>query len=614
MPKEYKDYLIQPISLSQVRIMDNFWAPRIKTNAKITIPHVIQKCEETGRIANFSRAAGLLYDGKRPLFPFDDSDVFKVIEGVAYSLKIYPDAKLEAYIDDLIEKVALAQEDDGYLYTDRTISPDDPHGLAGKKRWELVTAGSHELYNIGHLIEAGIVYFQTTGKDRLLNVGIKSIELISNIFGPCKLEKFPGHQEIELALIRLYRLTKKRKFLELAKFFLDIRGIEPAATKYNQAHKRIVEQDEAVGHAVRAVYMYSAIVDLISIYGDIEYKNAINIIWKNVISKKMYLTGGIGSSANAEKFQRNYKLPNLTAYAETCAAIANIFWNYRLFLLYEDAKYLDILERALYNGFLSGISLDGKKFAYVNPLASEYGNIRKPWWDCPCCPTNVVRFLPQLPSYIYGLKENTLFINLFIGSTATFKLNDTKISINQETDYPWDGRISLKINLAQPTNFTLAIRIPGWEQNKPVPSDLYSYLITNNSERTLTINNRPIETHLDKGFVKIRRIWSDNDIIELNLPMSIKRVVSNEKIKNNRGKVALERGPIVYCIENIDDGVKSTSDLILGDNTELKTEYRNDLLKGIITLTNKHQNFTAIPYYAWSNRGKSQMEVWIKRD
>lgn len=607
------DHLIQPLSLSQVRITDKFWAPRIKTNAKITIPHVIKKCEETGRIANFSRAAGLLDDNKRPLYPFDDSDVFKVIEGIAYSLQIYPDTKLEAYIDDLIEKIALAQEDDGYLYTERTISPDDPHELAGKKRWELVSVGSHELYNIGHLIEAGIAYYKTTGKDKLLNVGIKSIELINNTFGPGKLEKFPGHQEIELALIRLFRLTKKRKFLELAKFFLDIRGTE-RATKYNQSHMKIVEQDEAVGHAVRAVYMYSAIADIISIYDDTQYRTAINNIWNNVVSKKMYLTGGIGSSAKAERFQRNYKLPNLVAYAETCAAIANIFWNHRLFLLYEDAKYLDILERALYNGFLSGISLDGKKFAYVNPLASKNDNIRKSWWACPCCPTNVVRFLPQLPSYIYGFKENRIFINLFIGSTATFKLNDTKISINQETGYPWDGRINLKINLTQPTNFTLAIRLPGWTQNKPIPSDLYSYLNTISSNVTLNINNKPIKIQLEKGYVKIHRKWSDNDIVDLNLPLLIRRVISHEKVENNNGKVALERGPIVYCVEKLDNEKDSIYELILDDNVELKSEYRSDLLNGITILTNKLHNFIAIPYYAWTNRGKSQMIVWIRRN
>lgn len=607
------DYPIKPIYLSHVKIIDNFWAPRIEINANITIPHNFRKCEETGRISNFSRAAGLLKDGKRPIYPFDDSDVFKVIEGAAYSLILKPDSKLEAYLDDLIEKIAAAQEEDGYLYTERSINPDNPHESAGKERWELVSVGSHELYNIGHLIEAGIAYYRSTGKSKLLDVAIKSVSLINRVFGSGKLENFPGHQEIELSLIRLYGITNNKKYLDLAKFFLDIRGTTKV-TKYNQSHKRIVEQDEAVGHAVRAAYMYSAITDIVAIYNDPEYKTALNNIWDNVVSKKMYITGGIGSKAKGESFRGNYKLPNFEAYAETCAAIANIFWNHRLFLLYEDAKYLDVLERTLYNGFLGGFSLDGKKFAYSNPLASYEGNVRNPWWECPCCPTNIVRFIPQLPSYIYAQKESTLFVNLFIGSIANFLIEDTEITIKQETKFPWEGRIKLKIYLPKPSEFSLAIRIPGWAQSRPVPSDLYSYLKAKDSKTTVNINNEPYKFQVNKGLVRIHRKWKDNDIMDVDLPMLIRRVISHENIESNIGKVALERGPIVYCLESIDNKPQSILDFTLSDNSELKSEHLSNLLNGVTIITDKLQNFMAIPYYAWGNRGKSQMTVWVTRE
>ncbi|MFX0039829.1 MAG: glycoside hydrolase family 127 protein [Promethearchaeota archaeon] len=621
--------VIQPVSLDKVKINDNFWAPRIKVNHEITIPHVFRKCEKTGRIDNFSRAAGLLNDGKKPIFPFDDSDVFKVIEGAAYSLIIKPDINLEKYVDNLIEIIAAAQEDDGYLYTTRTINPENPHVWAGKERWELISILSHELYNMGHLIEAGVGYYQATHKKRLLDVAIKCADLIDSEFGPGKLERIPGHQEIEIALIRLFRNTTKKKYADLAKFFLDIRGStkvidfenylssnniyfeDTRSPEYNQSHSKIIEQKEAVGHAVRATYMYSAITDIISIYYIDEYKTTIEHIWDNIVSKKLYLTGGIGARSKGESFGDNYELPNLEAYAETCAAIAFIFWNFRLFSLYGDAKYIDILERVLYNGFLSGISIEGNKFFYTNPLSSKGNVTRRSWYTCPCCPTNIVRFIPQIPKYIYALNIDRIFVNLYIGSTASFKLQDIKIILNQETNYPWGGDVKIILSLSKKKEFTIAFRIPGWTRDKPVPSDLYYYLKINRREVIIKINNEEINFKEEKGFVNIKREWKNNDIIELNIPMPIRRVLCNEKVKENIGKVAIERGPIVYCAEDIDNNVDSIHSLLLRDSDILKQDYRDDILGGINIIFNE---LYLIPYYSWANRGKSQMVVWLKRD
>ena len=648
-----KDYKIHPISLSQVRVNDKFWAPRIKTNHEITIPHVFQRCEKTGRINNFSRAAGLLNDGNKPIFPFDDSDVYKTIEGAAYSLIHNPNPKLEQFLDELIDKIAAAQEEDGYLYTARTINPDNPHIWAGKKRWELVSILSHELYNMGHLIEAAIAYYQATGKRTLLNVAIKSADLIKEDYGPGKIERIPGHQEIEIGLVRLFKITNNDKYLKLAKFFLDIRGStdvlehpdyltqlkidnpklqEARALEYNQSHKKITDQDEAVGHAVRATYMYSAITDIVALFNDSEYGSAINRIWNNIVSKKMYITGGIGSRSHefGESFWDEYKLPNFEAYNETCAAIGNIFWNHRLFLLHGEAKYIDVLERTLYNGFLSGISMDGKKFFYSNPLASKGNRIRKSWWLCPCCPTNIVRFIPQIQNYIYAVEKDTIFVNLFIESEAIFSFEDnTEVSFIQETNYPWDGSVKFTLGLPQIKEFIIAIRIPGWAQNKPVPSDLYYYLKPRDFKISLKINKKPINFQIDNGFAKIQCTWKDKDVIELNIPMPIRRVLSHTNVENNTDKVAIERGPIVYCIESVDNEAESIFNIILPNETVLKAEYRNEMLNGSAVITSelsycekdkngvskmrKKHNFLAIPYYAWAHRGKSEMTVWMPR-
>lgn len=637
------DNTIRAISLKKIKITDNFWAPRIKINHNITLPYVFERCQKTGRISNFLRAAGILKDGKRPLFPFDDSDVYKTIEGAAYSLIQNPDSLLEDYIDELVDKIAVAQEKDGYIYTTRTIDPENPHIWAGKKRWDLVSVFSHELYNLGHLIECSIAYHKATGKRKLLDVAIKSADLIEKKFGLGKLERFPGHEEIELALVRLYNLTRNEKYLALAKFFLDIRGSKdtseyieylekfdanfpfPSAKnlQYNQSHERIIVQDEAVGHAVRATYLYSAMTDIAILFDDPEYRFAITRIWENIVSKKMYITGGIGARkfAYGEGFWDNYKLPNNDSYSETCAAIGNILWNHRLFLLNEEAKYIDIMERVLYNGFLAGISLEGKSFFYYNPHSSNGKIARISWYKVPCCPTNIVRFIPQIPSYIYAIKKNKIFVNLFIGNTAKILLEDTEVSLLQETNYPWDGNVKITVKLPQKREFSIAIRIPGWAQNKPVPSDLYHYLKPNDLGVSLKINNALVDFQKENGFAKIQRIWKDNDIIELKIPMPIRRVLSNPKVKENTDKVAIERGPIVFCIENVNNEVESIFDIKLNDYTKLEVEYQSDLFNGTVIISGSIYNkdkkldeIRTIPYYAWAHRGKCEMTVWIQRD
>jgi len=644
------NYPIHPVSLKNVEIKDNFWAPRIEINQKVTILHTFKKCEETGRIDNFSRAAGLLDDGKKPFYPFDDSDVFKIIEGAAYSLTLNPDPILEDYLDKLIDKIEAAQEEDGYLYTIRTIAPVNPHEWSGNKRWEYVSLSSHELYNLGHLIESGVAYYQATGKRKLLNVAIKAANLIDDNFGPGKNEDDPGHQEIEIALIKLYLETKNEKYLKLAKFFLDIRGprrskgeandikqtrvnspkLRRSLQEYNQSHRRVIKQTEAVGHAVRATYMYAAMTDIAACTGAAEYLKAVDQIWEDIISKKIYITGGIGSTKAGEAFEIKYKLPNGKAYNETCAAIGNIFWNHRLFLLHEEAKYIDLLERILYNGFLSGVSLNGDSFFYPNPLSSKGKISRTPWFDCACCPSNIVRLIPQISNYIYAYKDDTIYVNLFIGSNAKIPLKKSTIILSQESNYPWDGDIKLNVNLEKSGNFTIAVRIPGWAQNTPIPSDLYHYMETKDMKINLKVNQKPVEINMKKGFAIINRLWSNNDTIELTLPMPIRRVIGHEKIKADRGRVAIERGPIVYCIERIDNDSVNIFNYVLEDDTKLEAVYHNEMLNGIVTisrsasileknsingkLVEEKKDFHAIPYYSWANRGLSEMNVWILRD
>jgi DUF1680 family protein len=612
-----------------------FWAPRLETNRLVTIPFAFKKSEETGRIDNFSKAAGLMpgeYKGQR----YNDSDVFKVMEGASYSLILKKDKNLETYLDELVAKIAAAQEKDGYLYTARTVNPEHPAPGAGEKRWSNLGV-SHELYNVGHMYEAAAAHYQATGKRTFLQVAVKNADLVDRVFGPGKRSGAPGHQEIEIGLVKLYRVTGEKKYLELAKFFLAQRGkyhkfkVYPESSRfavyndpvYLQYHKPVIEQDEAVGHAVRAGYMYSGMADVAALSGDRSYIKAISRIWENVVTKKLYITGGIGSKHEGEAFGKNYRLPNRSAYNETCAAIANVFWNQRLFLLHGDARYIDVLERTLYNGLIAGVSLSGDRFFYPNPLESDgkyafnQGALtRKPWFDCACCPGNTARFLPSIPGCIYAQRGDIIYVNLFVSGSSTIKLAKNTIKIKQKTNYPWDGTVKFRINPEQETEFSLFLRIPGWARNQPVPGDLYSFMKRSEAKAVLKVNGQKAALDMDKGYARIRRKWKKGDIISLNLPMPIRRVLCNRKVIENRGKVALERGPIVFCAEGVDNDGR-VLDLILPDDVKLKSEYKKKMLAGITIIKGKIPgrtlDFVAVPYYAWSHRGAGEMAVWLKR-
>jgi len=590
--KTSKDYPIKPVLFTEVQVMDEFWQPRMETNRIVTIPFAIKKSEETGRIDNFAKAGGLMpgeFEGLR----YNDSDVFKIMEGAAYSLTIHPDPELEKFMDDLITKIAAAQEEDGYLFTTRTIDPDNIAPGSGEERWSNL-ASSHELYNVGHMYEAAVAYYLATGKQIFLDVALKSANLIVSEFGPGKRPSFPGHQEIEIGLVKLYRLTGEKKYLDLAKFFLDVRGPGQFGKKfaddsdfsiynqdwYYQAHKPVIEQEEAIGHAVRATYMYSGMADVAALTGDEGYIQAIDRIWENVVSQKLYVTGGIGSRHEGEAFGENYELPNATAYNETCAAIGNVFWNHRLFLLHGDAKYIDVLERTLYNGLISGISQSGDLFFYPNPLESDGKfpfnqgeSTRKPWFDCACCPGNLARFLPSFPGYVYAHKKDALYINLFVAGQGSVDLGKNPVDVIQETNYPWEGSVKISINPEKEKEFAVCIRIPGWARNEPVPSDLYSFFDPQEGQVRLRVNSTAVDNHIEKGYARIHRKWQKGDTIELDLPMTILRVVSHENVEDNRGKVALQRGPLVYCFEGIDNGNRILN-RSLPDETRCNREQR----------------------------------------
>jgi DUF1680 family protein len=636
--QDVHDYPINPVSFTKVKIEDKFWFSRLETNRKVTIPYAFEKCEETGRIQNFEVAGGII-EGKFVGIRFNDSDVFKIMEGAAYSLAIHPDPSLDRFLDDLIAKIAAAQEDDGYLYTARSIDPLNLPSNTGKERWAFLDQ-SHELYNVGHMYEAAVAHYQSTGKRSFLDIAIKNADLIESTFGHDKQYGVPGHQEIEIGLVKLYRVTGDDKYLNLAKYFLDVRGKEVPDAKYPQrldpyfqSHIPVTDQKEAVGHAVRAIYMYCGMADVASMTEDMEYLRAIDELWANVVDKKLYVTGGVGARHSGEAFGADYELPNETAYNETCAAIANCMWNHRMFLLKGEAKYFDVLERTLYNGLLSGISMKGNEFFYPNPLAcdanyafNQGAMTRKPWFDCSCCPANIVRFLPSLPGYIYAVKGNDIFVNLYMSNTATISVADQPVQLIQETEYPWNGLIKIKVATETPKDFNLKLRIPGWSMNQPVPGDLYRYYDENNKRYALSINGQRTEAPVDKGYLSINRNWKNGDEITLDLPMDIRLVLSNDQVKDNKNLVAMERGPIVYCAEGIDNKGE-VFNLLLPEYAPTNIQWKPDLLGGINIIKGdvpafvvrengeevktKSHNLVAVPYYAWSHRGIGEMSVWL---
>jgi DUF1680 family protein len=633
-----QDYPVKPVPFTAVHTEDVFWTPRIDTNRLVTIPFAFRQCEASGRVDLFKRAAAVLMgeeevDKTPPLLPFDDSDVYKVLEGAGYSLSVRPDPDLEAYVDRIVEIVAAAQEPDGYLYTARTINPEHPHPWAGSRRWELERVDSHELYNFGHLYEGAVAYWQATGKRDMLDIAVRTADLLVRTFGPGKESIWPGHQITEMALVKLARATSDRRYLELAKFILEQRGpdgLEGSGREYNQSHQRVKDQAGAVGHAVRAGYMYAGIADVAAMTGDPDYIRTIDRIWQDVVAGKLYITGGIGARHEGEAFGSPYELPNRSAYCETCAAIANVFWNQRLFLLHGDARYVDVLERSLYNGLLSGVSLDGMSFFYANPLESEGGYGRSPWFGCACCPSNIARFIPSLPGYIYAQQGDTLFVNLFVGGTADVTLDDGQtVKLVQQTRFPWDGKVKLTVRPDAPGTFTIKLRMPGWARNEAVPSDLYRFMDNQGEVAKLGINGEPAEPDMEKGYAVLKREWRSGDVIELNLPMPIRRVLAHEQVEANRGRVALQRGPLVYCLDGADTRDGRVLNVVLPDDTPLRAEFMPDMLGGIVVITGQalsrtgdgegqvkesRQQIAAIPYYAWANRGPGEMAVWISNN
>ncbi len=620
-----KDYPIQPVSSQNIELTDNFWSRRIATNRDVTIPYCFEKCEETHRIANFEVAGGLK-DGTFEGIRYNDSDVFKIMEGAAYSLQQKYDPVLDKYLDDLIAKIAAAQEDDGYLYTIRTIKGDSAMtNREGNQRWEMVRMHSHELYNMGHMYEAAVAHYNATGKTNFLDIAKKNAELILSVYGPDKRHDAPGHQEIEIGLSKLYRITGDKRYLELAKFFLDERGKSNIRDyesnnkwengAYWQDHKPVVEQDEAVGHAVRAVYMYSGMADVAALTGNQQYIDAIDKIWENVISKKYYITGGIGALYDGEAFGENYQLPN-RAYNETCAAIANVFWNHRMFLMKGESKYIDVLERTLYNAVLPGISFEGNTFFYPNVLEfdgkdpfNQGATERKPWFDCSCCPSNLSRFIPAVPNYMYAQKGKEIYANIFAAGLTNFNVDGNEFQIEQETLYPWEGSIKFKFITENPVDFILKIRVPGWAQNQPVPGDLYAYINKSEKEVRLFVNNESKELNTVSGYISIDKTWKTGDVVELVLPMNVLKVIPNSKVKEIAGKVAIERGPIVYCAEQVDnpEGVLNKN---VNPETEFIPKFYPALLHGIVKL--ESDDLKLVPYYAWSHRGLGEMEVWFE--
>ncbi|HPG39912.1 MAG TPA: glycoside hydrolase family 127 protein [bacterium] len=614
------DYPVTPVPFTKVQFTDTFWLPRLEINRVVTIPYDFKKCAETGRIDNFAKAGGLMAGAFRGI-RFDDSDVFKIIEGAAYSFSMHPDTALDQYLDDLIAKIAAAQEDDGYLYTTRTIDPQHPARDAGPERWSQLK-DSHELYNVGHMYEAAVAHYQATGKRTFLDIALKNADLIDSEFGPGKRYDVPGHEEIEIGLVKLYRITGNEKYLKLAKFFLDRRGRPENRQElygdYAQDHIPVIEQDHPVGHAVRAGYLYSGMADVAALTGDSAYVSALNKIWENVVYKKLYLTGGIGARHSGEAFGEDYELPNLTAYNETCAAIANMLWNYRMFLLHGDSKYIDVLERTLYNGFLSGISLTGNEFFYPNPLESEGKYQRSPWFDCSCCPSNVVRFLPSLPGYVYAVKKDQIYINLYIQNRGEIKVGKNLITLTQETRYPWDGVIRITIDPKTRATFGLRLRIPGWAENRPVPGDLYLYKNNNADKVIITMNGAALSYTSENGYAIINRTWQQGDFVDIHLPMPVQQVLCNDKVVENHNKLAFERGPLVYCAEGIDNNGHVLNMFVPGNENGV-TEFRSQLLNGVTvinlsagtTIKNTKQPITLIPYYAWAHRGQGEMRVWF---
>ena len=644
-------YPIAQVPFTAVKVApQTFWGERIRAAREVTIPLAFAKCESEHRYENFVMAAytlqhpghpGLLTDaydvGTFMGFSFDDTDVYKTIEGASYVLQTYPDERLKQYIDSVLDIVAAAQEPDGYLYTARTINPAKPHPWSGDRRWVKEEVLSHELYNLGHMVDAACAHYQATGSRKFLDIACRYADCVIREVGPGEGQVcvVPGHQIPEMALARLYVLTGEQKYLDAAKFFLDYRGRTSIRDVYSQSDKPVLEQTEAWGHAVRAGYMYAGMADVAALTGDSAYIRAIDTIWQNIVSRKYYLTGGVGARHEGEAFGADYELPNLTAYNETCAAIAQVYLNHRMFLLHGDARYIDCLERTLYNGVISGMSVDGGRFFYPNPLASDGRYAfnadntveRQPWFGCACCPSNLSRFIPSLPGYIYAVKDDRLYVNLYAGNTATVAVGGKNVTLEQTTDYPWDGDIVLRVVQTRARSFQLMLRIPGWTQGQVVPSSLYRYADSRQTPVRCTVNGEEVPVVTTQGYLQLNRQWKKGDVVRLHFDMQPRTVVADEHVAADRGRVAVERGPLVYCAEQPDNQGCNVFDFLVPSQPELTvTDYactpaihvKAIQLEGQAVTTDgggraavADARLTLIPYYAWNHRGPSRMQVWL---
>lgn len=626
-PFQRPDVPIAEVSFTAVHVADSFWSPRIETNRRVSIPSAFRECERNGRFDNFAIAGGLMKGEHRGDFSFDDTDPYKIIEGASYSLAVKYDAKLDAYLDSVIHLIASAQEPDGYLTTCVTNHCERLSGWWGTHKWEKIN--SHELYNSGHLIEAAVAHYKATGKRTLLDVAIRNADLVCSTFGPDsgQIHRPSGHPIVEMALCKLYKVTNNAKYLQTARYFVEEtgRGTDGhTLSPYSQDHMPILEQKEIVGHAVRAGYLYSGVADVAALTKDTAYFHALERIWSNLVGKKLYITGGMGSRAQGEGFGPEYELNNQTAYCETCASIANIYWNQRMFLATGDARYVDVLERALYNGVLSGVSLSGDHFFYDNPLESMGQHLRQRWFGCACCPGNITRFMASVPGYVYATQGDDIYVNLYVQGRARLGTDQDTVGLEQTTGYPWYGHTTLQVNPSHPKRFAIHLRIPGWARDAVVPSDLYSF--ADQAPRfAVSVNGKRQHTALQQGYVTIYREWKPGDSIVVELPMPVRRVHANSHVKDDLGKVALERGPIVFCLEGVDQSDSAVFSKYVRPDDRITASYNPALLGGIITLsgtcgqlnadhTTSETQFTAVPYCVWENRGPGEMAVWLPEE
>ncbi|WP_432797787.1 glycoside hydrolase family 127 protein [Poriferisphaera sp. WC338] len=646
------DYPLAPIEFHEVTLNDDFWLPRLKIQREVLVPHSLKEAQvgidHVLAAAKFHMGQDVSYHHPHP---FVDSDLYKVMEGVAYLLKLKRDPKLERQMDKIIKIIEAAQRDDGYLYPSHITgaSQRHPHGGMGNREYSYVDH-SHELYNMGHLYEAAIAYYQATGKGSLLKVAEKNAKHINKVFfigdenynDGKPVNQAPGHEEIELALVKLSRVTGNKLYLDMAKQFIDIRGVTYRPTgggttsgEYGQQHLPVREQTEAVGHAVRATYLYAAMADVSAIAGDKTLIPALDSIWSDIVNTRMGITGSLGAVHGIEGFGPQYDLPNKEAYNETCSAIGNVLVNYRMFLLKKDARYLDVAEVSLYNNSLAGVSLKGDTFFYVNPLATDghyafnHGHkTRAAWFGTACCPSNIARLVPQFSGMMYANDDQNLYLTFYAGSQTDAVINGTNVSLEQTTQYPLDGNVKLEVSPEKQTKFSIHMRIPTWAGNKQfVPGELYSFANHSSDQVVLTVNGSPVDYATEKGFAVIDREWESGDVVELNLPMPVRSNKTIDLVAANRDRVAFTRGPLVMCAEEIDNDDRSVNRFFFDDistfaNTSAKVKRIADGHDTVfVELATdevidddgnaKSGNVTLIPYYAWNNRGVGSMTVWM---